>query len=172
MLDCIIIDYSICPRLRSYFLVTSRLYTHAYRMWLKCMKYSKGTYLRLQDVDPKRNIWCTLSRSNTGLTLLQCTRPTCHMSMLWRSSNWRVSNCVHFFRNIFLVGWVKSTRMVGWCRKRAGGLPGERSTYYWYGGSILLWIHIGPTWTQCGDDNVIMYCTGKVLCHKVIFRCT
>ena len=66
-----------------------------------------------------------VSRSKTGASLLWCTRPKCHILILWRRSDVREANCVVFLdKKVFFVEWVEASRVVSQCRVRRLGHPG------------------------------------------------
>ena len=68
-----------------------------------------------------RNVLCCVSIANTGLSLLQCKIPVCHIPMLLRRSDGRESNFVQFLeKQDFLVGQVEASRVGGWCSVRKG----------------------------------------------------
>ena len=98
----------------------------------------KGDVFEFYAVDSGSEVSCLVSCSNTGLILLQYTRPECHMSISWRRSYERESNRVIFLdKQDFSVGRLEYPRVLGRCFVRYGGRSRDMIIE-----ELTRWIHL------------------------------
>ena len=85
--------------------------------------------------------------------LLWCTRPACHMPMLWRRSDGRESNCVHFLEEQdFLFSQVEASRVGGWCLVSNLGSPGT-----WILLVLMRWIHVAMDFSDFSHLYIVRW---------------